>query len=59
MTNKTVKKTKKGKIVKNTHQKGPFAGEYNYTLFDGNGNFVKNISNRNLHELNACLIALN
>ena len=53
---KTIKKTKKGKLVK-VENLSDF--DYYYILFDKLGQFVKNISNRDIHELNQSILSLN
>lgn len=58
MKTQTVRKTKKGKLLKYIYTKGPFIGEYFYLLFDANGNFVERFSNRELNRVNEAIKTL-
>ena len=52
MKTETVRKTKKGRILKHTVTSGMSVGDYYYVVLDENGNHVETIGNRDLTTLN-------
>lgn len=54
---KTFAKTKKGKITCSVDTT-IFVGDYYYTLYDSQGEFIKRIGNRSLNELNEAIKSL-